>query len=75
MRINKIKIKLLIKRFSITNHFGKNPRKGGKPPNERRGRKIIILLIFLKLKLVNIWFIQKIENLLKKKIKENEIII
>jgi hypothetical protein len=30
--------------------LGKNPKNGGNPPNDKSGRKIIVLIKFLKLK-------------------------
>lgn len=31
-------------------HLGKNPKKGGSPPSERRGKKNNVLIKFLKFK-------------------------
>lgn len=55
---------------SIINHLGKNPKNGGKPPNERRGIKITVFIKNLKLKEEKIWFKLKIFKLLNRKIIE-----
>jgi hypothetical protein len=67
MTINK-KNKFILVNKSITNHLGKNPKKGGSPPKERRGIKITVFIRYLKLKDEKIWFKLKIFNLLKRKI-------
>lgn len=61
-------IKLLFTSKSITSHFGKKPKKGGRPPNDNRGIKIIVFIKNLKLKEAKIWFKLKIFILLNKKI-------
>lgn len=55
---------------SITSHLGKNPKKGGKPPKDKRGIKIIVFTKNLKLNEEKIWFKLKIFKLLKRKIIE-----
>jgi hypothetical protein len=42
--INVVSKKFSIARFSKTIHFGKNPKKGGRPPSDRRLRKIKLTL-------------------------------
>lgn len=66
--IIKRKNKFMFINKSIISHFGKNPRKGGKPPNDSSGIKIIVFIKYLKLKDEKIWFKLKIFNLLNKKI-------
>lgn len=53
---------------SITNHFGKNPKNGGRPPKESKGIKITVFIKNLKLNDEKIWFKLKILSLLKRKI-------
>lgn len=65
--INK-KNKFILVSKLITIHFGKNPTKGGNPPKESKGIKIIVFIKNLKLKDEKIWFKLKIFNLLKRKI-------
>lgn len=52
--------------ISIIIHFGKNPKNGGNPPNDNKGKKSIIFSEFLKFKIINIWFKLKILNKLNK---------
>lgn len=40
----------------MTSHFGRNPRKGGNPPRERKEQNIIILVFEPSWVRVNIWF-------------------
>lgn len=57
---------------SITIHLGKNPRKGGNPPKDRRGSPINNFMnLFFKEK-ENIWFKLKSLKFLKIKIIEND---
>lgn len=51
--------------YSITIHLGKNPKKGGRPPKDRKGKNIIVLIKFLKFKEEKIWFKLKILKRLK----------
>lgn len=53
---------------SIINHFGKNPKNGGRPPKESKGIKITVFIKNLKLNDEKIWFKLKILSLLKRKI-------
>ena len=56
----------LITRFWITNHLGRNPKKGGNPPrdNKFKNRKNFI---FFEIKYIeNNWFKWEILNILKK---------
>lgn len=55
-------LNLLWTRLLIVNHFGKNPRKGGKPPRERKfiiNRNFVVLVWFINL---NICLMKKILN-------------
>lgn len=56
---------LLIKKLIII-HFGKNPIKGGKPPNDK---KLINKLILIKkfILLINNWLIKYVFKILNKK--------
>lgn len=63
---NKVKFKFI--NISITIHFGKNPKNGGRPPKDKRGIKIAVFIKNLKLNEAKIWFRLKIFKLLNKKI-------
>lgn len=44
IKINEIKYKLLFIKKLIIIHLGKNPKKGGKPPKEKKLIKMEILI-------------------------------
>ena len=53
----KINVKLLLNIFDKIINLGKNPVKGGKPPNDKRFIEVIILWL--------VEFLNKLESLLK----------
>lgn len=46
----------------IMNHLGKNPRKGGKPPNESKDVNSKNFIVGLSLLNKNVWLINEIWN-------------
>lgn len=72
MRIKNIFVKIII---SIIIHFGKNPKKGGNPPidkrlvnkaifeNKLKGDILKVWLIFIRLKLLKIKIILSLKNI------------
>lgn len=50
--------------ISIINHFGKNPKNGGKPPKDNKGINNIIFKNLLELNNLKVWLILKILKLL-----------
>ena len=56
IKVNKKNIFILIK-DSIINHLGKNPIKGGNPPNESKDKNIKNFTIEFLLNNPNIWLI------------------
>lgn len=69
MKINKI-ICLLIVNNWITINFGKNPKKGGNPPNESKLKNKINLKFLLIKNNMNNWLIWDVLKLLNIKIIE-----
>ena len=57
---------------SIINHFGKNPKKGGRPPKDSKDKNKINLITVLLLNKVNIWLIWNNLKLLNKKTIQND---
>lgn len=55
MIMNKINTWKFIFMFWISSHLGKNPRKGGSPPKDRRFMKIRFLLVEFILIEVKMW--------------------
>lgn len=58
--------------ISIIIHLGKNPTKGGRPPKDNKGIKIIIFNIWLLENNLKIWFKLKSLKLLNIKIIETD---
>jgi hypothetical protein len=57
--------RLLIVILWITNHFGINPVKGGRPPNDSRDENIINFMIDLSLFVIIIWLMKDVfDNLI-----------
>jgi len=49
-------------------HLGKNPKKGGNPPKDNKGKENINLKLLFLLKKENIWFKLKILKFFNEKI-------
>lgn len=71
--MNKVKKKKLLEMsISIEIHLGKNPKNGGNPPNERRGKLMNSFWILFFIFKENIWLIWKILKFLNIKIIIND---
>lgn len=64
-----IKIEFILLIDWITIHLGRNPKNGGRPPNDNKEINILYFINGLSLKNENIWF--KWKNLNKLKINTN----
>lgn len=58
--------KFIFTKDSIINHFGRNPKNGGRPPKDNKERNKLNLITGLLLNKVNIWLIWNNLKLLNK---------
>lgn len=67
IKVNKNNWLFIVKDW-ITNHFGKNPKNGGSPPNDSKLKNKKNFIVFEWNDKVNNWFIWDVLNILNIKI-------
>lgn len=72
IKINSNNNWLFVINIWITIHFGKNPKKGGRPPNDSKFKNKINFIVFEFINKENNWFIWETLKVLKIKIKAKE---